>query len=52
MGTGRNRSEGWTYAKRSGHSNEDNVEKLFENSSYCRDFESRLGFTSKIIKTE
>lgn len=43
MSTGRNRSEGWTYAKRSGHKNEDNVEKLFEDPTYCRAFEKRLG---------
>lgn len=40
---GRNRASGWRYAKLSGHENESDVKKLFQNPDFCREFSSRLG---------
>jgi len=48
MSTGRNRSEGWTYAKRSGHLNEQKVCTLFDDTNFCDLFSKRLG-VSKIV---
>ncbi len=39
----RNRSEGWQWAKRSGHKNEDLVCQQFENEDYCNEFAKRIG---------
>lgn len=43
MTTGRNRATGWKYAKLSGHENESDVEKLFQDESFRKDFAKRLG---------
>ena len=42
MGTGRNRSAGWQYAKLSGHENEYDVEQLFNIDNYRETFCKRL----------
>ena len=43
MSTGRNRSEGWTYAKRSGHENEQRAKAKFDDEHFCKVFSNRLG---------
>lgn len=45
----RNRAEGWTHAKLSGHENEINIELSFSDSSFCAQFSKRLGIAQ--IKT-
>lgn len=42
MGTGRNRSEGWTHAKISGHENEEDVEQLIQHYDFRKHLEARL----------
>ena len=51
MSTGRNRSEGWVHAKRSGHENEELVRKQFDDSHYCDYFSQRLGI-ARIISAD
>ena len=48
MPTKRNREEGWSHAKRSGHKNEQLVKKLFDSESFREAFSSRLG-VNKIV---
>lgn len=43
METGRNRSTGWQHAKLTGHINESNVEKLFSDDNFKRNFCERIG---------
>lgn len=38
----RNRAEGWSYAKLSGHLNENRVKELFDNSTYKAEFSEKL----------
>lgn len=51
MAIGRNRASGWRHAKISGHENEMDVERLFNNDDFCNSFSARLG-VGKIIKSE
>lgn len=51
MSTGRNRSEGWTYAKRSGHDNEQRVKAKFDDEQFCIDFSNRLDI-GRIVSAE
>lgn len=51
MSTGRNRSEGWTYAKRSGHENEQRVKAMFDDEHFCKVFSNRLGI-GRIVSAE
>ena len=51
MSTGRNRSEGWAHAKKSGHENEERVRKQFDDPHYCRLFSQRLGIAT-IVSAE
>ena len=44
----RDRSEGWQYAKLSGHQNEERVRTLFDSSSYCEEFGKRIGLAGSI----
>lgn len=46
MGSGRNRSSGWQYAKLSGHENESCIEKLFDNKDFCVEFSKRIGINN------
>lgn len=39
----RDRSEGWQWAKLSGHKNEDLVCQQFDNDDYCNEFTKRIG---------
>lgn len=39
----RNRASGWKYAKLSGHENEADVERLFDDEDFCLAFSKRLG---------
>lgn len=43
MHTGRDRSSGWQYAKLSGHENEADVERLFQDQDFRDYFSERLG---------
>ena len=43
MNTGRDRSSGWQHAKLSGHENEADVERLFQDRNFCDSFSRRLG---------
>ncbi len=43
MSTGRDRSSGWQYAKLSGHENEADVERLFQDLEFRNCFSRRLG---------
>ncbi len=51
MAIGRNRASGWYYAKMSGHENELDVERLFDDDDFCDKFSARLG-VGRIIKAE
>lgn len=44
----RDRSEGWQYAKLSGHQNEERVRALFDSPSYCEEFGTRIGLAGLI----
>ena len=46
MSTGRNRSEGWTHAKLSGHENEEDVEQLIQHDAFRKKLEARLAIPS------
>ena len=43
MGTTRDRATGWQHAKLSGHKNENNVERLFDDADFRERFSKRLG---------
>lgn len=43
MSTGRDRASGWQHAKLSGHENEADVERLFDDPTFCSAFSERLG---------
>ena len=43
MNSGRDRSSGWQHAKLSGHENEADVERLFQDQDFCNHFSERLG---------
>ena len=43
MGTTRDRATGWQHAKLSGHKNENNVERLFDDTDFRERFSKRLG---------
>lgn len=49
MSTGRNRATGWLHAKLSGHENENDVELLFQDQTFCDEFSNRLG-VGKIVQ--
>ena len=51
--SGRNRSEGWRHAKRSGHSNEAIIrQKLLEDKGYASTLSRRMGVLSSIQSVE
>ena len=51
MSSGRNRSEGWTYAKLSGHKNEQLVRNQFDDENFSKEFSKRLGI-GNIVSAE
>lgn len=46
----RDRSEGWQYAKLSGHQNEELIRALFDSPHYCQEFATCIGLKGSIRK--